>query len=522
MRKPFFSAAFAAALLLNGVSTVAISPPAAAQTSARIGFDFFHNRLANEGRWMRHPVWGDVWRPRPRLVGADFQPYTNGYWQYTDEYGWYWVSNDPFDDVVYHYGRWVYDPQYQWLWVPGYTWAPAWVIWREGDDYTGWMPMPPDEEFASGGGFRFGVNIGGIGIDFYNKWYGGRVDPDRFFVFVNNRHLVERDYRRFVVSRDRIKIVLGRTRPATKFEVVNNRVVNRGVDLRIVERATGKRIAPVSAKAVIKPNAVITTVDEGNQIRTRERASHPIDVEAVRRGKSNDRAPGAGANGPNGNAASGTGNGAGPNGGTRGPDMNGPGQNAGAEAGGKKRNDRGASQNTGGQTNGPAAEPPNGSSDMNSGRNWTRNNGNQTAPADSAMSGADQTGTNQRGSSDASGTPRRRGSNNSSMNSPDQTGSSRPGDSDMSGTLRRRGGNNGSMSGPGPANGAATGTPGEAPNGKMMRHRNSPPSNMNGPGKGNPSPSAQASDQSQPGSTDAQPKKKRKSKAEQQQSESPQ
>src|SRR5436190_23602608 len=129
---------------------VAMSRPATAQVSVRIGYDFFHNRLAHAGRWSRHPIWGDVWRPRPGLVGPYFQPYTNGYWEFTDEYGWYWVSNDPFDDVVYHYGRWVYDPQWQWLWVPGYTWAPAWVVWREGDDYTGWMPMPPDEEFVSG------------------------------------------------------------------------------------------------------------------------------------------------------------------------------------------------------------------------------------------------------------------------------------------------------------------------------------------------------------------------------------
>jgi hypothetical protein len=478
-------------LLLGSASLVAISPPAVAQMNARIGFDFFHNRLANDGRWMRHPVWGDVWRPRPRLVGADFQPYTNGYWQYTDEYGWYWVSNDPFDDVVYHYGRWVYDPQYQWLWVPGYTWAPAWVVWREGDDYTGWMPMPPDEEFASGGDFRFGVDIGGIGLDFYNKRYGGRVDPDRFFVFVNNRHLVERDYRRFAVPRDRIKIVLGRTRPATKFEVVNNRVVNRGVDLRIVERATGKRIAPVSAKAVIKPNAVITTVDEGKQIRTRERASHPIDVDAVRRGKATDRntettAPGAGA-GPNRN--SGADNGAGPTGGTMGPGMTGPGNNAGAE-GGKAHGRRGANTNAGGQTNGPAGEMPNGSSDMKSGRSRTRNNGSEAAPA------------------------------GGSINGPDQTGSPQPGGSDTSATPRHRRSNGGSMSGSGPNNsGASTGATGESPNGNATGRRNPPASNMNGPG--NTPPAAQSPDQSQSGGTDTQPKKKRKSKAEQQ-SDTPQ
>jgi hypothetical protein len=495
MRRPVSSAAFAAALLLSGVSMVAISPSAVAQMNVRIGFDFFHNRLAHDGRWIQHPVWGDVWRPRPGLVGADFQPYTNGYWQYTDEYGWYWVSDDPFDDVVYHYGRWVYDPQWQWLWVPGYTWAPAWVVWREGDDYTGWMPMPPDEEFASGGGVRFGVNIGGIGLDFYNKRYGGRVDPDRFFVFVNNRHLVARDYRRFVVPRDRIKIVLGRTRPATKFEVVNNRVVNRGVDLRIVERATGHRIAPVSAKAVIKPNAVITTVDEGKQIRTRERASHPIDVEAGRRGKGNERGAsetdaqgGGGGKGSNGNAGSGAGNGSGPNGSTTGPDTTGPGNNAGAEGGGKKRGGRGASTNAGDQTNGSPDESANRPSNTKAGRNRARDNG-----------------------SEAGGT----------TNGPDQTSPSQASGSDTSGTPRRRGNDNGSMNGAGADNSStANSSAGEASNGNVKRRRNAPTSNTNG--SGNAPPSAQSPERTQPGNGDTQPKKKRKSKAEQQQSDSPQ
>src|SRR4051794_5242713 len=190
MRNRISSLLCATTLLVAGAGVVAIPAHAIAQVSMGIGFDFFQNRLARDGRWIRHPIWGDVWHPRTKLVGADFQPYTNGYWEFTDDYGWYWVSEDPFDDVVYHYGRWVYDPQWHWLWVPGYTWAPAWVVWREGDDYTGWMPMPPDEDFISGAGPGFGVNIGPIGINFYDRWYRGRVDPDRFFVFVGNRYLV--------------------------------------------------------------------------------------------------------------------------------------------------------------------------------------------------------------------------------------------------------------------------------------------------------------------------------------------
>jgi hypothetical protein len=460
------SAACAAALLLSGVSMVAMSTPAAAQVSVRIGYDFFHNRLAHAGRWSRHPIWGDVWRPRPGLVGPYFQPYTNGYWEFTDEYGWYWVSNDPFDDVVYHYGRWVYDPQWQWLWVPGYTWAPAWVVWREGDDYTGWMPMPPDEEFVSGTGPGFGINIGPIGLNFYNRWYGGRVDPDRFFVFVNNRHLVERDYRRFVVPRERVKIVLGRTRPVTKFEVVNNHVVNRGVDVRVVERAAGRRIAPVSAKAVIKPDAVITTVDEGKQVRVRERAAHPIDVQAVRRN------------------AGGRGEGSAPTGAA--PDN-------GTEQDGGKANGRGGRQDNGGGMSNSSGEPMSGPPGEATGKTRTRNNG--TAPDAGGRTSPDQTGAAPAtGASDDSNAPRRRSRGNS-MNGPNQSGAP-------------------SMSGPGSNNaGAGTGNMGETPSSGTTRRRGA--SGMNGPGSApSANPPAQNGTAAQPQNTQpenpAAPKKKKK------------
>lgn len=282
MRRTISSVLCATALLTTGVAVTVTSPRADAALGFRLSFNFFQDRLTPYGRWFHHPIWGDVWRPKPRLVGADFQPYVNGYWEYTEEYGWYWVSEDPFDDVVYHYGRWVYDPRLHWVWIPGYAWAPAWVAWREGDEYTGWMPLPPDEAFVSGNGFSVGANLGPIGLSFYRNWYGNEVDPTRFFVFVDNRHLVNRDYRRFAIPRERARTILDRTRDVGRFDVVNNRVVNRGIDVRIIERATGSKIAPVSARTVIKPNAVITTVGEADEIRQRERKAHPIALENLR------------------------------------------------------------------------------------------------------------------------------------------------------------------------------------------------------------------------------------------------
>lgn len=99
-----------------------------------------HERLGRYGAWRTSQRFGEVWVPRVR---AQWRPYTEGRWVWTDE-GWYWESAEPFGDVVYHYGRWAYDPDYGWVWVSGDVWAPAWVVWREGGDDVGWAPAPPE------------------------------------------------------------------------------------------------------------------------------------------------------------------------------------------------------------------------------------------------------------------------------------------------------------------------------------------------------------------------------------------
>ena len=109
----------------------------------------FRAALEPYGRWQRHARWGEVWTPadRPR----DWRPYTVGHWAYTNDWGWYWVSDEPearWGWVAYHYGRWIFDDALGWCWVPGDEWSPAWVQWRrarQGLDYVGWAPLPPDE-----------------------------------------------------------------------------------------------------------------------------------------------------------------------------------------------------------------------------------------------------------------------------------------------------------------------------------------------------------------------------------------
>src|SRR5262245_37069107 len=51
----------------------------------------FRLALEPHGRWVSHQRWGEVWAPD---VAEDWQPYSNGRWVYTEEWGWYWVANE--------------------------------------------------------------------------------------------------------------------------------------------------------------------------------------------------------------------------------------------------------------------------------------------------------------------------------------------------------------------------------------------------------------------------------------------
>jgi hypothetical protein len=106
-----------------------------------ISFDFFYDALAPMGEWAEVDGYGYVWHPAD--VDADWAPYTDGYWSYTDA-GWTWVSYEDWGGITYHYGRWVLLDDYGWCWVPQYEWGPAWVSWRQSEDYVGWAPLPPE------------------------------------------------------------------------------------------------------------------------------------------------------------------------------------------------------------------------------------------------------------------------------------------------------------------------------------------------------------------------------------------
>lgn len=131
-------------LLLTGLVAAACvvvpAPPPVPPPAAVLRFE---DALNPYGQWVVVSRFGRVWRPHLHVVGADFVPYlTGGYWVST-EHGWSFESQWPWSWAAFHYGRWYLDPAWGWVWVPGDVWAPAWVEWRSGGGYVGWLPLPP-------------------------------------------------------------------------------------------------------------------------------------------------------------------------------------------------------------------------------------------------------------------------------------------------------------------------------------------------------------------------------------------
>lgn len=215
------------ALLFSGVLAGAGSAATSASVGLHIGpsgratvdLGFFYDDLASYGNWVERPQYGWVWRPR--AVATTWRPYQNGHWAWTDE-GWIWITDEPYGWATYHYGRWYDDPEYGWEWVPGDEYAPAWVSWQEGSDYIGWAPLPPSVEFHAG---ALTVSLA----------------PEAY-VFVPTRRFLDPQPFRYAVPRQDCARVYRQTRSFTEYQVVNQRVVNRGVPVEQIQRVVGRPV----------------------------------------------------------------------------------------------------------------------------------------------------------------------------------------------------------------------------------------------------------------------------------------
>ena len=216
-------------LVANGCASTYAGSRASASYSYRspgtsVSVSYFYDDLAPYGSWVDYGPYGWCWVPA--VSAADWRPYEDGYWVMTD-YGWTWVSYEPWGWATCHYGRWDYDAYYGWIWVPGNVWAPAWVAWQCDDDWVGWAPLPPQATWQVSVGLRFGD--------------ADQISASRW-CFVPTRNFCDTKVRTHVVSVARNEWLIQRTHDVTRFDVRDGRPVNRGVDVRFVERGQGKRV----------------------------------------------------------------------------------------------------------------------------------------------------------------------------------------------------------------------------------------------------------------------------------------
>jgi hypothetical protein len=214
-------------------------PPAAESDNggdpgtASIGY--FHEQLSPYGRWVERQGYGEVWVP---AVRAGWRPYTTGHWVYTDQ-GWAWVADESWGWAPFHYGRWFHDAGIGWGWVPGTVWAPAWVAWRHGGGYVGWAALPPAVGFTVG----VGVNFGGVSLD-------AAIAPS-YFAFVSERAILTPRLSTVIVAPERNVTIIHNTTNITNYTVVNNRVVNNGVNVQRIEQVTGRPVPRVSTASQV-------------------------------------------------------------------------------------------------------------------------------------------------------------------------------------------------------------------------------------------------------------------------------
>ncbi|MDD5360729.1 MAG: hypothetical protein PHN88_01245 [Ignavibacteria bacterium] len=186
-----------------------------------------------------------VWRPSPEfaVVGSSvespqYTPYNNGQWVNTDA-GWYFRAPTAWEETVHHHGRWVRSPDAGWMWVPGRVWAPAWVDWRQDDEYVSWAPLGPSSYFNSG------------------KLNNSRCNDDDYYI-VERKHFIDPDIYRYsspyYESGNRIpmNLMIG----TAGLVYTNDMIVNRGPDVNIIQKYYTSNINVVNINHVRNFNEV--------------------------------------------------------------------------------------------------------------------------------------------------------------------------------------------------------------------------------------------------------------------------
>jgi len=219
-------------------------PPVTTPVYGEISIGYIYDYLGNYGYWVYYSPYGYVWVPRG--VGRHWRPYTNGRWVWT-EYGWTWISHYPWGWIPFHYGRWGWDVQLGWYWVPDIIWAPAWVVWRFGDLYLGWAPLPPGVEFVVGYGLR---------------WHP-RDLPHHYWVFIESRRFHSHQLSSWILPPERNITIINYTVIRDRYTFRDrNIIINDAVSPQEIERITGRPVTKVTLREIKKPEEAGVGVDE--------------------------------------------------------------------------------------------------------------------------------------------------------------------------------------------------------------------------------------------------------------------
>ncbi|HEY0791217.1 MAG TPA: DUF6600 domain-containing protein [Chthoniobacterales bacterium] len=217
-------------------------------------YDVFYDRLADDGHWYYDDDYGYVFQPALAAGASDWRPYADGHWVWTDR-GWCWVSNERFGWACYHYGRWVRIVGTGWVWIPGTVWAPAWVSWRQSDDYVGWAPLPPECEDSPT------IQV----ATWCDRYYD--IGPAAF-CFVAFHDWGRPSYRHYLAPVQNNVTIINRTTNITNIVNNNRQVNNFGPQVQVVSQRLGQPIPEHHLNYITAPGRQgrFGTTAQGNQL----------------------------------------------------------------------------------------------------------------------------------------------------------------------------------------------------------------------------------------------------------------
>jgi hypothetical protein len=104
--------------------------------------------LDANGNWYNVPGQGQIWSPYD-ASNPGWEPYSNGYWMWTPQFGYVWVSQNTWGYMPYQCGMWNWYSSFGWGWSPGMDGCMPW--WNNGPYAVnvaggpGWWraPVPP-------------------------------------------------------------------------------------------------------------------------------------------------------------------------------------------------------------------------------------------------------------------------------------------------------------------------------------------------------------------------------------------